>query len=281
MNEVVTGCLKASYTSELTRVHEMTVRISGHKNTADHMWIDGIKDQGFYNDCDTLRSCPEIMTTLKNAFPGYQIFQLACIDEVYYSYSPNAASYSDRSLVDCHYDSLLGFLMPKDSMTIRVILSCSDNGSVHTTFPNTNKDVVLSFGDYVTMDYNRTYHCVHGEVPSGSHRVLLKLHFQVTKCPDCMYSKMVVSFNILWTKLSRYLMRISARPRNGLETFVAFLVNTFRILYNHGTMLCCTLITLLLLYGIWRLIPRVRSLRGKEAPFSLWNRPFGRDAYGI
>lgn len=101
-------------------------------------------------------------------------------DEVYWAVSPRDATGSDRSLVDCHFDSPLGWFPTGGVVFYRIIIATNENNDVVTVFPGEDKRVKMSTGDFHGLDYNKDWHCVEGKIPPGKFRVLLKLHYVVT-----------------------------------------------------------------------------------------------------
>ena len=229
---VQVGRLHGKDHSVLARVATfMKARCSGSL-TAGHIWVHDVEEADVI---DSLESIAEnIAKSLGERFSTSTIIGIPEVDEVYSAVSPNMAGGSDRSLVDCHYDAPLGWL-PGSAVFYRVIVGCTDNTHVQTKFPNEAINVFLSTGDFVGMDYSRDLHCVIGSIPKGDMRVLLKLHYIIAPAGTerLLTTHLIRRTNILWTRMSRYLMRASADPVGPIEYIVALLVNLSRIFMNN------------------------------------------------
>ena len=223
----------------------MKARSSG-SHTADHIWALDIRDAGV---AQSLASVARgIAESLGERFRASKIIGVPEVDEVYSAVSPRSAGGSDRSLVDCHYDAPLGWL-PGSAVFYRVIVGCTDNIHVQTSFPQKSIDVVLSTGDFVGMDYSRDLHCVRGSIPEGQARVLLKLHYIIAPAgtEEMLTTHLIRRTNIVWTRMSRYLMRASADPTGPVEHMVALLVNMSRVLMNNAVVAVGALVVILVL----------------------------------
>lgn len=229
---VQVGRLDGGDHSDLANVAAFMRSRSSGRDTADHIWTSDITDAEV---AGSLRTVVEsIAESLGERFQASSIIGVPEVDEVYCAVSPSAAGGSDRSLVDCHYDAPLGWL-PGSAVFYRVIVGCTDNTHVQTRFPKDSIDVFLSTGDFVGMDYSRDLHCVRGAIPEGQMRVLLKLHYIIAPAgtESLLTTDMIRRTNIVWTRMSRFLMRASADPKGPMELFVALLVTASRILMNN------------------------------------------------
>ena len=136
----------------------MKARSSG-SHTADHIWALDIREAGVAQSLGSIAR--RIAESLGERFQASTIIGVPEVDEVHSAVSPRSAGGSDGSLVDCHYDAPLGWL-PGYSVFYRVIVGCTDNTHVQTSFPQKSIDVVHSTGDLVGMDYSRDLYCVQG-----------------------------------------------------------------------------------------------------------------------
>jgi hypothetical protein len=233
-------------------------RYNQHK-TAFHEWIDTIDDTNYKGAIDTIRYSNEIRDAILEKFPNTSVQNVTEADEVYWAVSPKEAGYSDRSLVDCHYDSPFGWFPTGGVIFYRVIVAMNENETVTTIFPHEKKRVHMSTGDYHGLDYNKDYHCVEGQIPPGKHRVLLKLHYLITPKGAEGWNAYVRFINVAWTKVSRYAMRVSAKPTNPFEWFLAALVTICRVTFNNIYVIL-PILAVAVAVVIWK---RPRGRRGK------------------
>jgi hypothetical protein len=217
-------------------------------NTAHHIWINDLDDllqEMLYK----IKYCNCVVDIINKKFPNYKIEKVDQVDETYWAVSPEDATGSDRSLVDCHYDSLFWF-MPGKSIFYRVIVALNENNDVITIFPNENIKIKMNTGDFHGLDYNKELHCVEGTIPKGKYRILLKLHYMLIPNENDIFSSLNKYLNIIWTKGSRYFMKVSAKPSSFIEYIMSFIVNLSRVLYNNG-LICIIIIYILFSNNRW------------------------------
>jgi hypothetical protein len=226
--------------------------------TAHHEWINKVEPSDYRNALDSVRNDPEIYAKINARFPNSTIKTASEVDEIYWAVSPKGAVGSDRSLVDCHYDSPFALFPTGGVIFYRVIIACNENNTVTTVFPDENTKVKMGPKDFHGLDYNKDIHCVEGEIPEGKFRILLKLHYIVIPEGKEMYEPWVRWLNVSWTVLSREAMRMSANPQNIWESFVALVVNVCRVIYNNFYI---ALVFIVLLFGIYMFIPKNKRNR--------------------
>jgi len=206
---------------------------------AHHIWTESIntsETNDIYKSVEEVRLSEEIMGELNKMYPNSRIKNVRNVDEIYWAVSPKDALGSDRSLVDCHYDSPFAVLPTNNIIFYRVIIACNENYTVITSFPNDNIKVTMNTGDFHGLDYNKDWHCVEGQIPPGNYRVLLKLHYLII--PDSyndgsIFENIVYILNVYWTFFSRQMMRMSAKPQNYIESRVGDSVNISRNIFNN------------------------------------------------
>jgi len=201
--------------------------------TANHEWINSVEESKYRNALDMVRKDPEIFKKIQEKFPNTNIKSVTEADEIYWAVSPKGALGSDRSLVDCHYDSPFSWFPTGGVVFYRVIIACNENNTVTTVFPDENVRVKMNTKDFHGLDYNKDIHCVEGSIPEGKFRVLLKMHYIVVPPGSEGYENFVRSINVWWTILSRETMRMSANPKFWYEYIVAFIVNFCRVIFNN------------------------------------------------
>ena len=202
--------------------------------TAHHEWIDKVEGGDYRSALEAVRSDPEIFSKIQERFPGTAIKPVTEADEIYWAVSPKGAVGSDRSLVDCHYDSPFA-LFPTGGVTYyRVIIACNENDTVTTMFPDENIRVKMNTKDFHGLDYNKDMHCVEGAIPKDKFRVLLKMHYLVVPPGSSPIAESWVrQINVGWTVFSRETMRMSANPTTWYEHIVAMIVNICRYIFNN------------------------------------------------
>ena len=202
--------------------------------TAHHEWIDKVEPSQYRSALDAVRGDSAIFSKIHERFPNAQIKPVTEADEIYWAVSPKGAVGSDRSLVDCHYDSPFALFPTGGVIFYRVIIACNENNTVTTMFPDENIRVKMNTKDFHGLDYNKDIHCVEGAIPKDKVRVLLKMHYLIIP-PDSspIAEAWVRNINVGWTILSRETMRMSANPRNWYEHIVALIVNVCRLVFNN------------------------------------------------
>jgi hypothetical protein len=90
----------------------------------------------------------------------------------------------------------------------------NENNTVTTYFPDEDKKVKMTTGEFHGLDFNQDWHCIDGTIPKGKHRILLKLHYIVIHNNIIMYANFITYLNTRWAKFSRSSMNLSSDPRN-------------------------------------------------------------------
>lgn len=231
---VISGNASNELKSELNGITKISEIRYKNIKTAHHEWIDTLDDPELKKYIDNIRNSDAILNKIKEVFQNSTITNVSEADEIYWAVSPKDAKGSDRSLVDCHYDSPFIFFPTFGVTYYRVIIATNENNDVTTIFPHENKRVQMSTGDFHGLDYNKDWHCVEGQIPPDKYRILLKLHYIIVPHGSEAYANYVKSINVWWTQLSREAMRISANPKTFIEYIVALIVNISRIVFNYG-----------------------------------------------
>jgi hypothetical protein len=221
--------------------------------TAHHEWIDKVEPSKYRDALDTVRVDPAIFQKIKDKFPGAAIKSVHEADEIYWAVSPKGAVGSDRSLVDCHYDSPFAWIPTGGVIYYRVIIACNENNTVTTTFPDEKMAVKMNTKDFHGLDYNKDIHCVEGAIPEGKFRVLLKMHYLIIPPGTEKYQDWVRSINVWWTVLSRETMRMSANPTVWYEYIVAAIVNVCRVIFNNFYKIAAGFAAIIVAYIVYRL----------------------------
>lgn len=259
---VISGNASDSLKNELKEVTKISEERYKNIKTANHEWIDTLNDPTFKKYIDDIRYSDAIKSKISEAFPNTTITNVTEGDEIYWAVSPKDATGSDRSLVDCHYDSPFMFVPTFGVTYYRVIIATNENNDVTTVFPHENKRVKMSTGDFHGLDYNKDWHCVEGKIPPSKYRILLKLHYLIVPKGSEPYANFVRSINVWWTQVSRETMRMSAKPNNIFEYFVALLVNVSRYIYNYGYFFIALFILIILIFT--KMGKRVRKYFSKK-----------------
>lgn len=227
--------ISGQVSEELERAMKEITTISkeryGGITKGHHEWINKIDDAHFVEQMDHVRKDTKLLAAIQEKFPGAAVTPVPDIDEVYWSVSPKNAKGSDRSLVDCHYDTPFGFVPSGGVVLYRVLVSCNENTTVSTRFPGENVTVKMSTRDYHGFDFNTDYHCVDGEIPPGKSRVILKLHYLVVPKGSERWADITLSWNKWWAVFSRNAMNMSSDPKNIWELILSYIINVGRILF--------------------------------------------------
>jgi hypothetical protein len=236
--------------SDLNYITETAkARYSKHK-IAHHEWINEVEPSKFRNSLDNVRTDPHIFLKIQERFPNSEIKAVGEADEIYWAISPNDANGSDRTLVDCHYDSPLAWLPTGGPIFYRIIIACNENNTVTTSFPNENVKIKMNTKEFHGLDYTHDFHCVEGSIPKDKVRVLLKLHYLVVPKGTEAYEDWVRNINVMWNSLSRETMRMSAEQDTWFKYIVAYIVNSCRFLFNNIKFIITILILLICCYLI-------------------------------
>ena len=216
--------------------------------TAHHEWINKVEEGKYREALNAVRADPAIFDKIRERFPGADIKPVTEADEIYWAVSPKGAVGSDRSLVDCHYDSPFGVFPTGGVVFYRVIIACNENNTVTTTFPDEKISVKMNTKDFHVLDYNKDIHCVEGTIPKDKERILLKMHYLVVpQGSSPLAESLVRNLNVGWTVLSRETMRMSANPTNLFEQLVAFIVNVCRVIFNNIYTVLAIIVALIVL----------------------------------
>lgn len=216
--------------------------------TANHEWIDSVEPSEYRTALDAVRADPAIFKKIRERFPNTTVKSVNEADEIYWAVSPKGAVGSDRSLVDCHYDSPFALFPTGGVIFYRIIIACNENNTVTTTFPDENMRVKMNTKDFHGLDYNKDIHCVEGSIPKDKFRVLLKMHYLVVPNDSpAIAEAWVRNINVGWTVASRETMRMSANPKYWYEYLVACIVNICRLLFNSFYKVLALVVTLVVL----------------------------------
>lgn len=251
MNEgfaVISGNALEINKDDLELISKVAQERYSQYTTAHHEWINKIEESSYRKSIENVRNSTAILNKIKEEFPNTNVQSVTDADEVYWAVSPKFATGSDRALVDCHYDAPFGWFPTGGVIFYRVIIATNENNTVTTIFPDENKKVKMSTGDFHGLDYNKDWHCVDGKIQEGKFRVLLKLHYLITPYGAESYNNYVRYINVAWTKISRETMRMSAKPTNPLEWIVALIVAFCRVIFNNTFSSISILILLIITY---------------------------------
>ena len=216
--------------------------------TAHHEWIDSVEESEYRKALNQVRIDPKILDKIKEKFPNSSIKSVTEADEIYWAVSPKGATGSDRSLVDCHYDSPFAIIPTGGVIFYRVIIACNENKTVTTVFPDEKISVRMNTKDFHGLDYNKDIHCVEGSIPENKFRVLLKMHYIITPYGSEQYEYPIRAINVFWTQFSRETMRMSANPKYPHEYIVSFIVNFCRVVFNNIYIILLILIIALVFF---------------------------------
>lgn len=251
MNEgfaVISGKVSDIYSKDLEFISNIAKNRYSSFKTANHEWINSVENSEYRSALERVRASPDIINKISDKFNTKNIKNVTETDEIYWAVSPKNATGSDRSLVDCHYDSPFAWFPTGGVIYYRVIIACNENNTVITIFPDEEMRVKMSTSYFHGLDYNKDWHCVEGKIPEGKYRVLLKLHYLVTPEGSEFWEEYVKYINIQWTVLSRETMRMSANPKNILEYIIAGTVTFCRIIFNYFYVFIFTFIFLAIIY---------------------------------
>ena len=264
MNEgfvVISGNASDELKTELNAITKISETRYKDIKTANHEWIDKLDDSDFKKYIDNVRYSDAILNKIKAQFPNTDVKNVTEGDEIYWAVSPKDAKGSDRSLVDCHYDSPFVVLPTFGITYYRVIIATNENNDVTTVFPHEDKRVKMSTGDFHGLDYNKDWHCVEGQIPPDKYRILLKLHYLIVPQGSEAYANYVKAINVWWTQVSRETMRMSANPKTFTEYIVALLVTISRVVFNYGYYFIAFLILLFLTFTKYGKKLKSRAIR--------------------
>ena len=263
---VISGDISIEATEDIKLIEQISKeRYARFTKKAHHEWIDEVDDIQLKLALDHIRTNKTIVSSIKTNFPNCKVENVNEADEIYWAVSPKDAKGSDRSLVDCHYDSPFAWIPTGGVTYYRIIIGMNENNTVETYFPNENKRVKMSTGNFHGLDYNTDWHCVDGKIPEGKYRILLKLHYIITPIGSELYTSTLRSLNVFWAKLSRLTMRISADPKTSFEIFIGFIVNICRKTYNYFWTIIFVSILIIFIFmfkkQIYKIIKSARILK--------------------
>jgi hypothetical protein len=128
--QVISGSVTKNCSSDLDLISETAKDRYASYTTANHEWINSVESSAYRSALDRIRTSPDILNKMQEQFPGTTITNVTEADEIYWAVSPKAATGSDRSLVDCHYDSPFALFPTGGVIYYRVILACNENKTV-------------------------------------------------------------------------------------------------------------------------------------------------------
>ena len=258
---VISGAVNNVYSADLDTISQTAKdRYSSYKS-GHHEWINSIENSEYRDALERIRSSPDILNKVKEKFPSSAVKTVTEADEVYWAISPKDATGSNRTLVECHYDSPFAWVPTGGAIFYRVLIACNENNTVTTVFPDEDISVKMTTRDFHGLDYNKDWHCVEGTIPDGKYRVLLKLHYIVVPKGSEAWEGYVRWMGVNWNIFSRETMRMSSNPQNIWESIVAALVNTSRIFFNNiYTVLFFVIFSIIILYNKQPLISFVRKV---------------------
>ena len=258
---VISGAVNNTYSADLDTISQTAKDRYSSFSTAHHEWINTIENSEYRSALERIRTSPDILNKINERFPASSVRNVTEADEIYWAISPKKALGSDRSLVDCHYDSPFSWFPTGGVIYYRVIIACNENNTVTTVFPDEDIRVKMTTRDFHGLDYNKDWHCVEGQIPAGKYRVLLKLHYIVVPKGSEAWEEYVRWMNVTWTIFSRETMRMSSNPQNIWETIVAAIVSIARICFNYSyTVLFILLVLATIFYYKQPLITAGRKL---------------------
>jgi len=248
---VISGAVQSNSATDLDLISQVAKDRYASYKTAHHEWINAVESSEYRSALERIRHHSDILEAIKARFPESQVTNVTEADEIYWAVSPKGAVGSDRSLVDCHYDSPFAWAPTGGAIFYRVIIACNENNTVTTVFPAEDKRVKMTQRDFHGLDYNKDWHCVEGSIPEGRYRVLLKMHYLIVPNGSEVWAPFVRWINVLWTVLSRETMRMSADPQNIFESFVAGLVTVCRVFFNYFYWFFASFVILVMIcYGL-------------------------------
>jgi len=243
---VISGSIKSD--SDLNFITEIAKERYLKYKTSHHEWIDKVEPSKYRTALDNVRTDRDIFEKIKERFPNSEIKPVPEADEIYWAVSPKDANGSDRTLVDCHYDSPFAWVPTGGPIFYRIIIACNENNTVTTSFPNENVKVKMNTKEFHGLDYTFDFHCVDGSIPKDKVRVLLKLHFLVVPKGTEFYEDWVKNINVWWNRFSRETMRMSAEPDTWFKYLVASTVNTWRFIFNNINFILTIFVLLICCY---------------------------------
>lgn len=243
---LIHNSLPTSYNNSINYIYNnyKDENISGEGSM--HYWINNINNKELEYHVNRIRNAPEIKNTIKKHYPEHNLELSTDTDEVYLSVSPSNREGSDIALSDCHYDAPFKYIYQGNCKFLRLIIALNENNNVYTQVDDETS--LLTTGDYNIIDYNKTYHCVHGKIPENKNRIMLKLHYiAVPNNTNKIWIDFCRNINNWWNHLSRETMRHSIKPSNLTEYIKKYIVLLSRLIWNYMFFLLFFLIFLFIL----------------------------------
>jgi len=165
---------------------------------------------------------PTLIAMFRDRFPSDAIVPLPLMNEIYVSKHQTNIS-SDGVFYAKHIDGPF-FFFPRCHV-FRTIVALNENRQVKTIFPLSDEDVVLTTGDAVAFDFNRTVHYIADTNETNeSLRSTLKLHYLV--CPRILYpvGAVLAFLTVAYDRCARALFNSTKKPRGMLSRAGAALI---------------------------------------------------------
>jgi hypothetical protein len=258
---VISGAVNNNYSADLEKISQTAKDRYSSFKTGHHEWINSIENSEYRAALERIRSSPDIINKVKEKFPSSAVKTVTEADEVYWAVSPKDATGSNRTLVECHYDSPFAWVPTGGAIFYRVLIACNENNTVTTVFPDEDIRVKMTTRDFHGLDYNKDWHCVEGKIPAEKYRVLLKLHYIVVPKGSEAWEEYVRWMGVNWNMLSRETMRMSSNPQNIWESIIAAYVNTCRVFFNNiYTVLFILVILVIIIYNKHSLLYLIKKV---------------------
>lgn len=203
-----------TFRTSLNSIHDMF--ISQYTNEVEkpkaiHHFVNN-ETFDIKNEIDKIRYSDYIRNTLLSQHQDLKyVFNVEEMDEIYYFF-PRFTGIAKVNGVDPHKDGI--YRLSSNQILYRVLIGLTINSDIKTCF---DRCYTISKHEIVAFDYNNDLHYVEGSNSSNTKRLLLKVHFIVSKTPNIQWFK---HFHIWYANYTRKNMEYAQNLENESDKTV-------------------------------------------------------------
>lgn len=179
---------------------------------------------------DRVRYADEVMSPIREAFPGSTIVPLPMTDEIYLS-RYNYDRGGDQGLFDKHYDGNLRSL--PGASVVRSLVYLSSDDRLEVVFGTSGRRNRFQTYEFGLLDFHRELHWVNGGFdPASPPRILLKCNYYVDHTGVGLCRRFGIALNVSVFYVVKAAMEYSKSPRTPSQRLIGAMCNLFRRLNN-------------------------------------------------
>ena len=222
---------KLSETQQLQIIEDWVTEQKPSTKTSYHWWVENTDSEIKH----LIKSISHSNSIIQNV-PYKCVQSVESMNEIYVSCkNENEITTSDTVFITEHIDGPFCFL--KGVSLYRVILAVSKSDMYVTKIiAEPQKSIILTKGDIIGFDFNRTSHLIekNPKSVSSSDRIVLKLHYLgYSNKTMLIYRYFAIMCNILYDRIARELFLYTLEPKSFLQKQTAQLILIITKLWNN------------------------------------------------